>query len=80
MDVKREFADIMGQLQRELVDFRGDVNQKLKRIVCDLEEITHRVEATEQRVVDMEEWSPANGPGGKFTPKSHPHPQHTRGR
>lgn len=33
--------------KRELVDFRGEVNQKLNSIATDLKEITYRVEETE---------------------------------
>lgn len=55
LDLKQEFIEIMVQLgKRELVDFRGDVSQKLKSFISDLKEITNRVEETEQRVLDIE--------------------------
>lgn len=52
-----EIQAVRLDLKKELVDFRGEINQKLNDITSELKEITERVEETEQRVADMEEWS-----------------------
>lgn len=52
-----EIQAVRSDLKKELVDFRGEVNQKLSDIASGLKEITERVEETKQRIADMEEWS-----------------------
>lgn len=54
-DMKKEYSETIGVLKKELTDFREEVNEKLSTISCDLQEITKRVEETEQRVADVEE-------------------------
>lgn len=55
VDVKKELSEAIGTLKSELVDFRGEISTKLNGISSELREITDRVEATEQRVADVEE-------------------------
>lgn len=54
VDVKKDLNEAIGTLKSELVDFRGEMCAKLNGI-SELKEITDRVEATEQRVADVEE-------------------------
>ena len=56
-DMKKELGETVGLLKKELVDFRIEVNQKLNSIGSNLKEVTGRVEETERRVAEMEEWS-----------------------
>lgn len=55
VDVKKDLNEAIGTLKSKLVDFRGEMCTKLNGISSELKEITDRVEATEQRVADVEE-------------------------
>lgn len=60
-DVRTELSNFQDALSKDLkgdlANFREDVNRKLTEIATDMKDTVGRVEETEQRVADMEEWS-----------------------
>lgn len=46
-DMKKEYSEMIGFLKKELTDFREEINQRLSSISTDLQEITQRVEETD---------------------------------
>lgn len=57
MDISKELSEATGQLKRELSDFRGEMNIKLSAIETDIKDVTTRVEASEDRITEMEAFS-----------------------
>lgn len=56
-DITKELMEATGQLKKELSDFRGEMSNRLGVIETDMKEMTQRMDKTEHRVTEMEEFS-----------------------
>lgn len=64
-DLKNDMDDfrlsLREDMRKELIEFRGEINQKLKNLSDDLQAANSRVTEAEERITDIEEWDAAAG-------------------